>query len=78
MTEGRLLTVAEAATEFFVTEKAIRRWMERGLLTWHEPGLLLAADVAVVESMTRRKSRTKQLLALIGADGASSAANRTL
>lgn len=75
MSEGRLLTVTEAAAEFFISEKTIRRWLERALISWYEPGLLLESDVAQVELLTRRVSRMGQMLAFADALGASSAAS---
>jgi hypothetical protein len=59
----RLITVAEASGEFWVPEKTIRTWIERGLLSWHTPGLLLEADVAEVERQTRQLPRMRRLLA---------------
>lgn len=71
MSGDRLLTVAEAAEEFFVPEKTVRRWLDRELLNWHRPGLLLDTDVAAVEARTRRLRRTRHLLALTSTFGAS-------
>lgn len=61
----RLLTVAEASDEYFVPEKTIRTWLERGRLSWYQPGLLLDSDLATVERQTRKESRWRKILALV-------------
>jgi hypothetical protein len=58
-----LLTVAEAATEFFVPEKTIRTWIARDYLGLRN-GLVSEAELAEVEKKLRRKPREGQLLAL--------------
>lgn len=77
MNGSRLLTVAEAAEEFFVPEKTIRRWIDRDLLRWQRPGLVLDSDVAAAEAKTRRVRRMRDLLALTSNFGASSAPRTT-
>lgn len=71
---GRHLTVAQAAEEYFVPEKTIRRWLERGLLDWQTPGLIADSDVARVEQSTRRLARMGRIVALSWDFGASCAA----
>lgn len=66
MDRGRLLTVAEAATEFWLEPRTIRQWIDRGRIAWavpgqNSPGLVWEADVADAERATRRWPRTKRL-----------------
>lgn len=63
MDRGRLLTVNEAAAEFWLGPDTIRKWLRpgRGRLRWAAPGLVWEHDVADAERATRRRPRTQRL-----------------
>ena len=69
MDRGRLLTVNEAADEFWLEPDTIRKWLRpdqgRRRLTWAAPGLVWEHDVADAERATRRRPRTQRLQRLV-------------
>lgn len=59
----KLLTLSEAAHEFWLPRKTIATWVHRQILKPTQPGLYLDEDVAEVEARLRRVPRWAALIA---------------